>query len=81
MGISKYNQCENQSNFCLSLFSAIHFAKKMMSRMTQPPPRAKKAMPKNKSLLPTKLDLLKLKDLVPKVEFIARLNHRYWGWL
>ncbi len=44
-----------------------------MSRITQPPPRARKAIPKNRSLFPTKLDLLKLKDLVPKVGLTSKI--------
>lgn len=57
----------SQSNFCLSLFSEIHLAKKTISKITQHPPRARKAMPRKRSRLPTKLDLLKLNNFLPKV--------------
>jgi hypothetical protein len=43
----------HHANFCLSLFSAIHLARKITSRMKHPPPRARKAIPKKRSLFPT----------------------------
>lgn len=70
MGQSEISM-QNHANFCLSLFSAIHFAKNTISRMKHPPPNAKNAIPKKRSLLPTKLDLLTLIHFSPHVGSIS----------
>jgi hypothetical protein len=63
----------NQANFCLSLFYAIHLAKNTINKIKQPPPNAKNAIPKKRSLFPTKLDLLKLIHFSPHVGSISIL--------
>lgn len=65
----------NHSNFCRSLFSAIHLERNTISKMRHPPPKARKVMPKNKSLLPTKFDLLKLIHFSPKDGFTSIDNN------
>ena len=52
---------------CRLRFSAIHFATNTISKIKQAPPNTRKAIPRKRSLLPTKLDLLRENHFSPHV--------------
>ena len=52
---------------CMFRFYAIHFAMNTISRIRHAPPSTRKAIPKKRSLFPTKLDLLRENHFSPHV--------------